>query len=79
MAKIKNKTKDFTEILKKKKKYKDKFKIRIVNFGCFKLKYILCVCGEELIAYELEQETCCFKCETNYRNSDVEEMGRLII
>lgn len=72
------KSKSFADIEKKrKKKYKKKFKIKIVNFGCFKLNYVLCACGEEIIAYEILKEIECEKCQTTYLNEDVLEMGRL--
>lgn len=61
----------------KNKRPKKKFKINFVNFGCFKLKYILCDCGEEITAYESESEHWCEKCNRRYLNSDVAKNGML--
>jgi hypothetical protein len=61
----------------KNKKAKKKFKIKFVNFGCFKLTYILCVCGEEVIAYESEKEHWCEKCTSKYMHEDVAKNGML--
>ena len=61
----------------RKPRHKRNFKVRIVHFGTFNLKYILCLCGEEIIAYDSVEEHVCEKCESRYLNQDVQTKGML--